>query len=246
MRVKHFVKLLLQRTLGLDAYLFCFAVMRIYTLRWGRDEGQELCYFSNLLPNRGVVLDIGANVGVVTTLLARRLNNAMIYAFEPIPDNFRALSRVVRFFKLPNVVLFQMALGDKRGKVVMNMPVTNGVKMQGNSHVIGDNDTERDGVQYFVEMDQLDSIEQIQDKEIVSIKIDVEDFERFVIWGGINTIKKHRPIIYAELWEPDNRAECLRILKKMDYHVMILNKDNNKLIPYDPGKHNPYNFFFLP
>ena len=39
----------------------------------------------------GAILDIGANVGVVSMIFARKYPKANIFAFEPLPENFRLL-----------------------------------------------------------------------------------------------------------------------------------------------------------
>lgn len=49
----------------------------------------------------GTILDIGANVGVVSMIFARKYPDANIFAFEPLPENFRLLRHNVAQF--PNV-----------------------------------------------------------------------------------------------------------------------------------------------
>ena len=50
-----------------------------------------------------------------------------------------------------------------------------------------------------------------KDKKIGAIKMDVENFEYFVLEGGKELIKKHKPIIYTELWENQNREKCFQL-----------------------------------
>lgn len=56
-----------------------------------------------------VVIDAGANVGAYTLMMAR--TGAEVHAFEPDPVAYRQLAR--RVGHLPNVILYQVALGDR-------------------------------------------------------------------------------------------------------------------------------------
>jgi hypothetical protein len=59
--------------LGLDNYLFLFSLFIIKKLRWDKNE-KDFIHFLNLLPREGIVLDIGANIGVMSYYLARDRN----------------------------------------------------------------------------------------------------------------------------------------------------------------------------
>lgn len=50
------------------------------------------------------VLDIGAHVGVVSIYLAKRHPGITVYAFEPVPDNYRHLLRNIQANGVENVV----------------------------------------------------------------------------------------------------------------------------------------------
>jgi FkbM family methyltransferase len=57
------------------------------------------------------VLDIGANVGATPLYFARLFPNAVIYAFEPAPDNFAVLAKNVA--NNSRIRAFNFALGPK-------------------------------------------------------------------------------------------------------------------------------------
>lgn len=244
--MKEFIKLLLQKTLGFPGYLFYFSVFKSYVLRWDRTEGRAFFAFLDLLPDEGVVLDIGANIGIMTSLLAKRLPGAEIHAFEPIPDNFRALERVVRFFRLSHVVLHKTALGDSEREVLMRMPIQKGVRMQGISFVVNEENRSTPGEDFLVHMVRLDDVPEIQGKSIVGIKMDVENFEKFVLLGGQETLRRNKPILYMELWENQIRSDCFEILASLDYEVHLLDPKSGSLIPLKEASWSELNFFFLP
>lgn len=62
------------------------------------------------------VLDIGANIGVVSVCLNRSYPNARLLAFEPEPNNFRLLQRNIGH--LPKAVAVPFGLGAETRKVV--------------------------------------------------------------------------------------------------------------------------------
>lgn len=68
-----------------------------------------------LLPNMSpkIVYDIGANIGVISAILAQVYPDATIYAFEPIEENFEILLKNVEPY--PNIKPKKFGLGPKRG-----------------------------------------------------------------------------------------------------------------------------------
>lgn len=244
--MKSKVKYLLHRIFGFKNYLFLFSLFKIYTLRWDKKEGDFL-YFLELIPPGGTVLDIGANIGIMTKYLAQRIKNTSVFAFEPIPDNIHTLKRIKKFFGIINVTVMEYALGEENGKVDMVMPIMSSVKMQGLSHVLHDTIYENnEGQMFSVPLFKLDDVEEIQksSKPVTGIKIDVENFEYFVLKGGMQILKKYKPVVYCELWDNENRKKCFRLLEDLGYVVKVL--DKSALVRYDKMKHKTQNFFFIP
>lgn len=57
-----------------------------------------------------VILDIGANVGIVSIWLAKQLPNCMIIAYEPLPVNFDNLCRNIQLNEVSNVLAVNEAV----------------------------------------------------------------------------------------------------------------------------------------
>jgi FkbM family methyltransferase len=238
------LKLFLQKVLGINNYLFLFSILTIKRLKWNKHE-EEFLYFNEMLPDNAVVMDIGANIGIMTVPIALKVKNAQVYAFEPVPTNVKALRRIVNYFKLNNVKIFETALGEESGELKMVMPVSDNVKMQGLSHVLeGDsNDALNQGDIFSVPVKKLDDIEELKVAEkINAIKIDVENFEYYVLKGGEALLRKHKPIIYCELWDNEKRYLTLNYLKGLGYKVKIY--QDEKLVDYTDQK--VINFFLMP
>lgn len=238
--IKNYIKLFLQRILGFNNYLFFFSILTIKRLK---KHEAEFLFFNEMIPDKGIVLDIGANIGIMTATIAKRVQNAKIYAFEPIPENIKALKRIVNYFKLKNVKIFEAALGEDAGELKMVMPVIDNVKMQGLSHVLEKPSQDTGGNVYSVPVWKLDDVEELKSGEkITAIKIDVENFEYHVLKGGENLLKAHQPVIYCELWENEKRDLTLTYLTNLGYKTKIYM--NNRLIDYSGQK--VVNFFFVP
>ncbi len=190
----------------------------------------------------GSVLDIGANLGIMTVHLAKELPDCEIHAFEPMPDNRSVFKKIVQKFGLKNVTFHETALGENAGSVKMILPTKDGAKMQGLSHVKHESITEwNEGEECEVPMVTLDAISENIGR-VQGIKMDVENFEYFVLKGGQQLIEKHHPIIYTELWDNQNRYKCFDILKSLGYKTNVA--ENNQLVPYNPEKHLTQNFIF--
>ncbi len=243
--MKNLIKYFLQKILGFKNYLFIFSVFKIKTLRIDKKE-KDFFHFLNLIPENAVLLDIGANLGIMTVHLARKVKNGFVFAFEPMPENLNILNRISSHYNLKNVKIFDFALGEKNEQIKMIMPVISSVKMQGLSHVLHSEISEfNDGTIFSVECKRLDDIEEIQNtKKISAIKIDVENFEYFVLKGGEKIIAGNKPLIYIELWENENRKKCFDFFYRLNYSIHVV--ESGKLMRFDSAKHKNQNFIILP
>jgi FkbM family methyltransferase len=228
MALKQLTKKLLQSTFGLKTYLYCFSIYKIYTLR--NDSNEKIMFtFLDLIPNDCLILDIGANLGFITYHLAQKQGCSVI-AFEPIPINYSILTRLMATKKLTNTIALPYALGEETGTLDMVMPLQDGIPMQGLSHVT-DPTGQVDGYRFTVPVKRLDELIEIRDsdKRVGGIKIDVENYEYFILQGGIDLIKRNKPVICIELWKNENRQRSLSLLMSLGYVPHIL--ANNQLIP---------------
>ena len=242
--MKQRIQRLLQRVLGFDRYLYLFSLFKVRTLRRDRIAG-DVIHFVEVRPTDAVVLDIGANIGIMTVHLARRVSRGHVHAFEPVPENHAVLRRVVAHYGLTNVSCHQVALGDSEGTLEMVMPVESDVRMQGLSRVLtgGESDPDR-GEHYEVPQRTLDTLDFLEGVRVAGIKIDVEDYEQFVFRGGRSLIERCRPVIYTELGKGENRRVCVDFFAELGYHAAVL--ENGSVVPCDPMTHEKHNFFMLP
>lgn len=240
--MKNSVKYILQKLLGLHTYLYVFALYKIKTLRSDKKENDFFTFLSLLKDGKGDVLDIGANLGIMTVHLANKLPNTTIHAFEPMPANVSVLKRIIAKFKLKTTKIHEVALGDESGIAKMVLPVNGQTVMQGLSHIKHETITEwNEGKEVDVKLDKLDNI--INGQPVQAIKIDIENFEYFALKGASRIITSNKPIIYAELWNNENRAKCFEYLKSFSYSIFV--GENNRIVPFDSSKHHTQNFIFI-
>jgi FkbM family methyltransferase len=243
--MKNELQFLLQRLLGFKNYLFVFALYIISTLRWNRKEGDFMFFLELLKGKTGLLLDIGANLGVMSYHMAKNNPQSTIYAFEPVPHNINTIKRIIRFCSLKNVVLIEQAVGDSACGVEMVLPIWKHTRKQGLAHVLHDSIKDfNEGERFTVQQIQLDKQTYLAHKAVIGIKIDIENYEYFALKGASELISANKPVIYAELWDNENRKQCFDLLKSLGYSVNVL--INNNLCLFNPAIHKNQNFFFIP
>ena len=97
------------------------------------------------------------------------------------------------------------------------------------------------GEEFEVQLETLDSI--LKSEKIQGVKIDVENFEFFALKGAQEILKRDHPIVYAELWDNQNRINCFELLISLSYKIFIVKE--NELVSYDNNKHIIQNFIFI-
>lgn len=174
-----------------------------------------------------VVLDIGANIGLFTIVLSDAVQSTgIVHSFEPVKMNYILLEENTN--TLSNVIRYNTALGNVNGNITMNSEYGNA----GNSYIINE-------VTGDIPIIRLDSLNLSPN----FIKIDVQGFEYDVILGGLETIKKYRPIMIVELEDLNNSIPTS--YKNSKTNVIKLLSDLNYSI-YNIESEYPVDYLFLP
>jgi FkbM family methyltransferase len=138
-------------------------------------------------PGRDAI-DAGANIGTYTFFLRKHARR--VYAFEPNPqlaDRLRTL--------FPGVVVRNLALSDRAGQVVLRIPIhPDGTELHELASIAQSFDWQtRDCPIRSVTIDSENF------DNIGFVKVDVEQHERQVLLGAMETIKRCRPTIMTEI-----------------------------------------------
>lgn len=155
-------------------------------LQTGLYEPDLQGYIQHSVPRGGLVLDVGANIGLVTIALAHAVGaEGRVIAFEPVPANIQYLRWNVETNWLMDVVdIISKAVSDVNGLTTMSISdewnalgsITKGeVELAGRHETTGQRRID-------VEMIRLDSYFPL-DVHIDLVKIDVEGAEHLVFKG---------------------------------------------------------------
>lgn len=75
---------------------------------------------------KGIVLDIGAHKGIVSCYIAKNYPSVVVYAFEPVRENYEAMLENIKRNKLNNVIPFNLAVTeDGRDVTIYTDPINN-------------------------------------------------------------------------------------------------------------------------
>jgi FkbM family methyltransferase len=168
---------------------------------------------------RGVALDIGANIGQWTIPLSLYFKE--VYSYEPVPKIYAKLNKNINVNKRHNVFTSQLAISKDIQKKIFFIQ----------SSIDGDGKL-NDGLSGFVERTKyvkyknliqtstIDNERTKINKSINFIKIDVEGHEFESLQGGLLTFKQDMPTV---LWEASqsisitNVEKCFEFFENLGY-----------------------------
>jgi FkbM family methyltransferase len=231
------------RLLGYENYLYATALFRSNTLR-SRKDHEDFRYFVSLIPAGSTILDIGANIGVTTYFLARQTRNCTIHSFEPIPQNYATLEKLVTTQRLANVKLYNIGLGEKQSELPMILPTINGVKRHALAQVWDEHSPFKEGITFTIPIKTIDGIKELDRQNIRAVKIDVEGFEYSVLLGAQEVLKSKKPLIFCELTDTPNSHKAVELLRSLGYQMKGYN--SGKLVDASIETNRGPNYFFLP
>lgn len=167
----------------------------------GTYEKAFQAFFFSVVPEGGVVWDVGANVGFYSLLAARKA--ARVVAFEPLPENLSSLRRHIELNRLEECIqVVPAAASDHDGTGLFS--VVPGNSSEGSLRPHGT---------LTVQTVRLDSLGAVPDL----IKIDVEGNEHEVLRGAIETMRTHHPLVLVARHSAD--SYCQDLLDELGYQV---------------------------
>lgn len=218
----HGVPLLTNIYDGIGAYQFFqgeYALARVSEIREAVKEGD-------------IVIDIGANIGYFTVLLANLVGpKGKVYAFEPDPRNFHLLQRTIERNGWTHVIAEQKAVSNKAGEFLLYQTWGG----TGNSLTpVEHNSTVR---VHVVTLDDFLSDEH----HIDFIKMDMDGSEPLAIQGMAQLIRRSPNLRVLAEYQPGNLKRYLG--NPMDFITIaeqhgltltaILDTDNGRLPSLD-------------
>lgn len=191
------------------------------------DLDRKITWICRKIVGKGdTVLDIGANIGVVTVLLSKLVGaGGRVHSFEPNPRLVDVLRKTAHRNGSKNVVIHDFALGEKADYLDLAVPPGNA----GAASLIREDAATPTAVHRVRVLPLDDIIEKEAIKSIRLIKIDVEGFEEMVFKGASKMLRTVRPD--AILFELNRRTTpalkdepLIKLLRDFDYDLIAVPK----------------------
>lgn len=156
-------------------------------------EPEETRFLQDSIKSGQCVIDIGANIGYYTTLMAKLVGpSGKVFAFEPDPDNFETLKKNIETNGFKNVTIEKLAVSD----------VTKDLKLfystdKGDQRVYDSNDGRQFRTIKAVSLD--DYLKEFR-QPVHFIKMDIQGAEGYALQGMRKTITGNNLLMNIEFW----------------------------------------------
>ncbi len=192
-----------------------------------RYEPNEMYAMSKLIGRGACVVDVGANEGVFTLMAAKLAGpDGTVHSFEPSARDRERLLANVSLNNLTNVTVHAEALGRAAGKAVLEVSAAE----RPGHNTIGGFAYSDTTPAYSLEVD-VTTLDAVADAARLTrldlLKVDVEGSETAVLQGAQASLRRFRPIVFAEAQDASLRqqgssvGELLELLRAYDYDVKV-------------------------
>ena len=189
------------------------------------DRDPDEAFFRHLLKQGDLYVDVGANIGTLALCAAQLVgSNGKVIAIEAHPKTFGYLAENVALNSFLNINLLNYAVGDKEGELTfsdMNSDDQNKV-ITGLTGGI------------TVPVKKLDTLLR-QEHNISLLKIDVEGFEKYVV-DGASEVLKRTDMVFFESWDQNflnygyTAGDLIELFKYKGFKVFSIENDKLSII----------------
>ncbi len=171
-------------------------IYRAYRYRYKIDRN-EIQFILQHLKKGETAVDIGCNKGGYLYWMLKMVGQeGRIFAFEPQKKLYTYLQEIKRIFSYQNVTVEHKGISSNNGIVSFNIPITKKGTSPGAR--IGDLNPDITFKKLSIDVVTLDDYFLSQKIYPNLIKIDVEGHEKNVLLGGLQLLKKYKPILLIE------------------------------------------------
>jgi FkbM family methyltransferase len=192
-----------------------------------KKNGFELREIKYLLPKiepNSVILDVGANFGFYSVILAKKCIGAEIHSFEPVSATFDHLRCNVEHNNVSaNVTVNNVGVSEHIGKMRITKDLYAGNHLTTSENLSDTESVDVVTVDHYVTSNSI--------KKVDFIKCDIEGAELLMLKGAVNTIRRDSPIIFIEIFDEfcqrfgNTSEEVVRFILDFGYSYIILNRD---------------------
>jgi FkbM family methyltransferase len=162
--------------------------------------------------------DVGANIGYITLLMARRVSpGGRVFAFEALPDNVERIRKNLALNEHLGATVIPAAVVDKSGPVTFHVHESVGMGKAAGS---AGRRKERYKAEISVSGLSLDEFVYQQGNPIPeAVKMDIEGGELLALPGMIRLLREAHPILFLELHGPESEKAAWEILTSCGYRL---------------------------
>ena len=174
------------------------------TVMSGVFERHELDIFERVCSAGATVIDVGANIGLYSVIAARRIGDSgTVYAFEPVPENIAFLRKNLELNGVRDRVAVQeVAVGEADGELEIFLSDRQIGTHSAAKATVGGGESLRvpmRSVDAFVASSGISRID--------VVKVDVEGYDGQVLQGALQTLRRHKPVLFIE-YSPELLEAC--------------------------------------
>lgn len=191
------------------------------------------------------VIDIGANIGFFTLLLAKQVGpTGHVFSFEAIPDLRAAIESNIRLDQFENISLFDTAASDREGTFEFFLGPESHLGISSLRPI------QRASESIQVKTTPLDCLG-FEKHRIAMAKIDVEGAELAVLRGMREILDRDHPDLVLEVTDKflnefgDSGEELFELLQSFGYKIYEICDEGLKLVPsWSDELSEQFNAFF--
>ena len=189
-------------------------------------ERGEVKFLESIVKEGMNVIDIGANVGITTVTVARKIGRrGKLYSFEPTPEYFNILKENISSNGLENVKVYELAVTDQVGRAPFyQKELSSGIVFE-------------EGARKFevstTSIDRFLSEEKIERTDLINM--DCEGSELLVLKGAKETLRKNKVKIFCEIHHDflkqlgQSVEELVQYLQGLEFQVQSVSLDDLKM-----------------
>ena len=184
---------------------------KTYFLKKYEEKRMDQLFLYSKKNDSDIFIDVGANIGFYSVLFSDKFSR--VYSFEPNNRNFLVLNKNIEKNQLTNIETFNFGLGDKK-EILKGHSNTKGELFQTSGFAV----SKSSNLGADVLIKKGDDVIQFNNKNI-TLKIDVEGFELFVLKGLKKILINNFCVLQVEIWGKNNE-DVQKFLKLLNYEMM--------------------------
>jgi FkbM family methyltransferase len=188
-------------------------------------ERGEVKFLESIVKKSMNVIDIGANVGITTVTIARKIGKrGKLHSFEPVPEYFNILKENISSNGLENAKVYELAVTDQVGRAPF-------YQKKLSSGIVFEEGAKKSEVS-TTSIDRFLSGEKIE--RIDLINMDCEGSELLVLKGAKETLRKNEVKIFCEIHHDflkqlgQSVEELVQYLQALEFQVRSVSLNDLK------------------